>query len=861
MVGEKDETLHKPFRNRGGESRFAAEPTRPSHAEQINQVLFAIADAVNTTEDLGELYRRLHHILGSIIDVTNFFIAIIDHQQRTIHFPYYIDTVDKIYPSITDFDISSSLTGLLIEERKPALLRREVLQERAQRQGLQGTCPLIWMGSPLLIRDEAIGVVAVQSYTDADIFDETDLEILTAVSHQIAVAIDRRGFLDKLQRSEEQYRQLVESANNIILRVDSLGRITFCNEFALRFFGYQAEELIGRSMIGTLLPSGRHGEADFLALLAEVGRRPEPHATTESIHLRRDGTRLWISWTNKPFYNNAGILIDLLRIGSDITERKQMEKALRDKSAELERYFSLSLDLLCIADTKGYFVKLNPEWHRLLGYPAGELEGRSFLDLVHPDDLRATIAALTRLDKQHDVLNFENRYRCHDGRYRWIEWRSRAKKGLIYAAARDITHRKEAEEVLRQSEETFRNIVLASPMGMHLDQLQDHDQLVFTGANPAADRMLGVDNSKFIGMTLEEAFPPLVDTEIPTRYRRAARFGENWRTEQIDYRHGAISGAFEVYVFQMAQGKAAVLFNDITARKQAESEKAKLQLQLTQAQKMESVGRLAGGVAHDFNNMLGVILGHSEMALSRLQPGQGLYTTFDEIREAARRSAELTKQLLAFARQQTVAPRILDLNETVAGMLTMLRRLIGENINLAWRPGKNLGTVRIDPSQLDQILINLCVNARAAISDTGKITIETSLVTLDEAYCQHHPGFVAGSYVLLAVSDNGCGMDSPTKAHLFEPFFTTKEVGKGTGLGLATIYGIVKQNSGFINVYSEPDQGSTFSIYLPQHADSAIDTAKGKTEHWEARGNESILLVEDEPMILAMTRTMLELLG
>jgi nitrogen-specific signal transduction histidine kinase/CheY-like chemotaxis protein len=299
---------------------------------------------------------------------------------------------------------------------------------------------------------------------------------------------------------------------------------------------------------------------------------------------------------------------------------------------------------------------------------------------------------------------------------------------------------------------------------------------------------------------------------------------------------------------------------DITERKRAEEEQAKLEGQLQQSQKMESVGRLAGGVAHDFNNMLGVILGHVELALEVVDSANPVFTDLREIQKAGRRSAELTNQLLAFARKQTVAPKVLDLNQTLAGMLKMLQRLIGEDIDLAWLPDTSLWSVKADPSQIDQILANLCVNARDAIADTGKVTIETGNKVFDEDYCASHAGYVPGDYVRLAVSDDGCGMDKETQAHLFEPFFTTKPVGQGTGLGLATVYGIVKQNNGFLNVYSEPGHGTTFRIYLPRHADEAVAVEAGQ-EKSATRGSETILVVEDEPAILALTKTMLERLG
>jgi len=308
------------------------------------------------------------------------------------------------------------------------------------------------------------------------------------------------------------------------------------------------------------------------------------------------------------------------------------------------------------------------------------------------------------------------------------------------------------------------------------------------------------------------------------------------------------------------EGMSAIV-RDISERKWAEQEREKLQAQLNQAQKMESVGRLAGGVAHDFNNMLSVILGYVELALGRVEPSDPLHHDLLAIFDAGKRSADITRQLLAFARKQTIAPKVLDLNEKVEGTLKMLRRLIGEDIHLAWLPGVGLEPVKIDPSQLDQLLANLCVNSRDAITGVGKITIETCKVTIDEDYCASHAGFVAGTYIRLVVSDDGCGMDHETLEKLFEPFFTTKRTGEGTGLGLATVYGIVKQNNGFINVYSEPGRGTTFNIYLPVHEGEVGETAVKTAAGIPSGNGETILIVEDEAAILALSQTMLERLG
>jgi nitrogen-specific signal transduction histidine kinase len=290
------------------------------------------------------------------------------------------------------------------------------------------------------------------------------------------------------------------------------------------------------------------------------------------------------------------------------------------------------------------------------------------------------------------------------------------------------------------------------------------------------------------------------------------------------------------------------------------TDQRKLEQNLRQAAKMDAVGRLAGGVAHDFNNMLGGILGYAELAMERCAPGDPIRADLKQIEQAAQRSADLTRQLLAFARKQTVAPKVLDLNVTVEGMLKLLRRLIGEDIELAWKPSRERVMIKMDPAQLDQILANLCVNARDAIAAGGVITIETTRVTFDEE--DGEQTYIApGEYVLLVVRDNGCGMDAETVTHIFEPFFTTKGQGKGTGLGLATVYGVVKQNNGHINVNSEPGKGTAFNIYLPRQAEQGAPVAVATVPEEPVRGDEVVLLVEDEPTMLEITTVMLRKLG
>ncbi|KAF1079202.1 MAG: Sensory box histidine kinase/response regulator [Candidatus Rifleibacterium amylolyticum] len=381
---------------------------------------------------------------------------------------------------------------------------------------------------------------------------------------------------------------------------------------------------------------------------------------------------------------------------------------------------------------------------------------------------------------------------------------------------------------------------------------------VIVSWNQGAKNICGYDRDQVIGRSTSFLIPSGQYDEMPQLLEKiragqsAGSFETVWRTSD----ERLLNVSIQVSPILNDQGKvvgASSIVRDITLEKQkVERERASLNAQLQQAQKMESVGRLAGGVAHDYNNMLGVIMGFAEMALEKVLPEDPLHSDLMEIQSAARRSTSITRQLLAFARKQTITPVVLDLNKDVEQMLKMLQRLIGEDIDLAWHPQPDLWTVRLDPSQIDQILVNLCVNARDAIEGVGKITIETKTVTIDESYCADHLGFRPGDFVMLAFSDDGCGMDEATLNQIFEPFFTTKGVGIGTGLGLSTVYGIVKQNNGFINVYSEPGKGTTFRIYFPRFDGKSVESFLVAKDKAPIGLGETLLVVEDEASILKL---------
>jgi two-component system cell cycle sensor histidine kinase/response regulator CckA len=427
--------------------------------------------------------------------------------------------------------------------------------------------------------------------------------------------------------------------------------------------------------------------------------------------------------------------------------------------------------------------------------------------------------------------------------------------------------RERAEAELRESEEKFKAAFEGS-----------HDAITITtttgrvlDCNQRALEMYGLESKDgFLHKRPADFSPPFQPDGRSSREVSREKIGKVMREggfSRFEWLHQRTDGqtvpAEIILTSYRLKGEAVLqaTIRDITERKRAEEEREKLQAQFLQAQKMESVGRLAGGVAHDFNNMLGAIIGNAELAMLEVDPNGPAYLNLQQISKTAQRSADLVRQLLGFARKQTVSPRVLDLNDTVSGMLKMLNRLIGEDIDFVWMPGRGLWAVKIDPSQIDQIMVNLMVNARDAIAGVGRVTIETGNVVFDDAICAQDTGLVPGEYVMLAVSDNGCGMDKEILEHLYEPFFTTKELGKGTGLGLATIYGIVKQNDGFINVYSEPGEGTTFKIYIPRFSSEAVEIPKERVKETVPLGTETVLLVEDDEAILYTARSMLERLG
>ncbi len=518
-------------------------------------------------------------------------------------------------------------------------------------------------------------------------------------------------------------------------------------------------------------------------------------------------------------------------------------------------------DAVIATDAEGSVTFVNPTAEALTGFSVGESIGKPLEDIffIINEHTRENVdSPVSKVLKTGQIVGLANHTILirKDGKEIPIDDSGapiRSKGGLIQGVVlvfRDISDRRQAEaereKLLLAIEQVGETVVITDPHG------------IIQYVNPAFTRITGYTRREAIGNSSRILKSGKHDAHFYRRLWETITSGEIFQARMINKRKDGTLYTDDVTISPVFDTQKKIVA--FVAVKRDVTAQLALEEQFHQAQKMESVGRLAGGVAHDFNNMLGIILGHTELAMEHIPHLSPLKSDLDEIQKAAQRSADLTRQLLAFARKQTASPKVINLNDTIAQMIKMLRRLIGEDIDLTWISGAGLWPVKIDPAQTHQLLANLCVNARDAINGVGHVTIETRNVTLDETYCGRHTDIPFGEYVMMAVTDNGCGMDENTRENLFEPFFTTKEVGQGTGLGLSTVYGIVKQNDGYIEVTSELGEGATFNIYLPK-TEEDLEGKQISVAETMVEGSETVLVVEDEPSILRLTESVLERLG
>ncbi|MBU1167985.1 MAG: PAS domain S-box protein [Proteobacteria bacterium] len=687
-------------------------------------------------------------------------------------------------------------------------------------------------------------------------------ELRTSLSNFNKMALRIEAARDELSASEKRFRVLIEEAPDAIVVFDmDLKRFVEANPSAETLFGYNRDELLQTDPRGFYPLEQLDKEEAGERFLEYTEKTLSGEKVTFERTIRRpDGQHRICAVHIVMLPDERRRLIRASLI--DITERREVEEKLKIQ-AQIATNMAEGVYLIRLRD--GIIIYTNPEFEKMFGYAPGEMLWKH-VSIVNPPTTKTPketaeeIMAILREEKQWsgEIQNLKK-----DGTLFWsyatVSVFDHPVDGPVLVAVHtDITERKQAEEALRISEERNRTLLQTAMDGFWMVNSKGR----ILEVNETYCRMSGRSVQELVGLHIKDIEASETESGIADRIREIKFQGEN----RFETRHRRKDGSvFDVEISvqyrPMEGGRFVAFLRDITAQKHMEMEQKKLQDQLSQSQKLESVGALAGGVAHDYNNMLGVIIGYTDMALEKVDPGQPLYDDLQEILTAAIRSSEVTRQLLAFARQQTISPRVIDLNETVESMFKMLRRLIGEDIDLSWLPESSLWPVNMDPSQIDQMIANLCINARDAIGGVGKIIIETGTASFDKAYCAENTGFVPGEFAMIALSDDGSGMDQETLDRIFDPFFTTKGVGQGTGLGLATVYGIVKQNNGFINVYSEPGQGTTFRIYLPRYEGMAEQIKQKEASEPAVLGHETILLVEDEPSIIKMAKMMLERLG
>jgi PAS domain S-box-containing protein len=673
---------------------------------------------------------------------------------------------------------------------------------------------------------------------------------------------------EALRESEERYRTILENIEDGYYEVDLAGNFTFFNDSLCRMLGYSRDEMIG---MGNQQYTDQENRKKLFQAFNEVYRTGEPAKEFDWGVIRKDGTKLFGEVSVSLIKDSKGKPIGFRGIARDITKRKQAEEALRTEKQRFQTLTENSPFGMVMIDQDGTFKYMNPKFRELFGYDLTDIpDGKTWFKKAYPnptyrhDVIEAWINDLKSFkpgEKRSQIFTVT----CKDGTEKTINFIPvQLETGENLMACEDITERKRAEEALRNSEERFRIAAKSSS-----DLIWDWDildgSLEWFGN---IDERLGYNPGEFPRTidAWEKVIHPdehdRVMTALDQHLKMYKPYMEEYRVQRKD-------GTFCYWTdrgtaFWDEKGNPFKMIGaceDITDRKRAEEEMRALEEQFRQSQKMEAVGRLGGGIAHDFNNLLTVIKGYSQLSLLDLKESDPLWGNIQEIQKATQRATDLTRQLLAFSRRQILDLKVLDMNTLLRDLDKMLRRIIGEDIELVTLSDGNLGRVKIDPGQIEQVIFNLAVNARDAMPAGGKLLIETTNVELDKEYANAHIGVAPGRYVKLSVSDTGIGMSQEVREKVFEPFFTTKDKGKGTGLGLSTVYGIVKQSGGNIWVYSEPGHGTTFKIYLPK-VEEELDTLHGRDEtEFSPRGSETVLLVEDEQEVRLLAHRLLSQQG
>jgi two-component system cell cycle sensor histidine kinase/response regulator CckA len=779
-----------------------------------------------------------------------------------------------------------------------------------------GHGPRAWARHWLLVpledpAGEVVGFVWADEPDDRLLPSREKLKVLRMFGNQAATALALAGQFEAIREGNDKRRALIASSPLAIFELDLDLVVRSWNPAAERMYGWAEREIVGQRY--PLVE--QHEIASVEALLQRV-MAGERHHDEQFTRRRRDGSTIEVSASAAPLRNQKDEIVGVTIVHADITDRVQAQRELAARHRELEALHDTTIALLERFDLESVLRTIVGRASELLGASCAALYLTDGDDLVrrvgdHPfaERIRKGQGLAGRVWESGESGTIED-YRTWPGRLSTeVELETYAAAGaplrsaeevvgvlavihdtperriepaelellerlgrlaslavenarLYDDAQRELQERRLAETALRKSEELYRRVVDSS-----------HDVITLLApdgtvrfASASAEGVLGYASAELEGKALGTLVHP-DDLGFAQAAVGAALTGSSESTvARVRHRDGhwvEMEGIAGPVLDESGQPEMILTISrDVTERRRAEERRAELEEQLRQSQKMEAVGRLAGGIAHDFNNLLTAIGGYGELALAALdEEHERPRHDVEQILKSAARARDLTRQLLAFSRKQVLQPRVVSLNEIVDGLVPMLARLIGADIELVTRADEGLGVTKADPSQLEQVLLNLALNARDAMPGGGRLTIETANAELDDEYASRHLGAAPGSYVVLAVSDTGHGMTEDVRAQVFEPFFTTKGPTEGTGLGLATVYGIVKQSAGYVWVYSEPGHGSTFKVYLPRAADPAESTGPKREAPAPARGSETVLLVEDEDVVRALVREILESFG
>lgn len=710
-----------------------AESSRRKRAEEINRVLFRISSAINTTTGLEELYGSIHRSLGSIIDTTNFYIALHDKAEDTFTFPYCVDEKDGHYsPSVKNVSKSASLTAEVIRTATPMIVtaeNRHLYYNESKGMIPDCTPSIIWLGVPLIHGNIVMGVMTVQSYDDPDLYDETDMHVMLSVADQVALAIECKRAEEAFRESTERYRAHALATFEAVF-ISEKGICLDTNQAAVEMFGYSYNELIGIHGTDVIAPESRELVGQNMMSCNE-----EPY---EAIGLKKDGSRFFAEIRGKKI------------------------------------------------DYKG-------------------------------KDARITVV-------------------------------------------RDIDKQKKAMASLKQREAALRSIFLAAPTGIGVTV-----DRVFRKVNDRLCEMVGYTPEELLGQSTRLIYPTESEFERVGRelYGQVHSKGSGTCEAKCRRKDGTLIDMFlSANTIDPMDHSAGNTFTalDITERNKAEKEKEILQTRLRHSHKMEALGTLAGGIAHDFNNLLGVIIGNAEMAVDDLPESSTAHSNLEEIKIAGLRAGNVVRQLLSFSRKIEQERKPIKIQPIIEEVIGLLRASMPATIEIRQDiPGRR-GTIKGDPTQIHQLLLNLFTNAAHAMENSvGTLTVSLRDVLHTGQDSMPITGMESKPYVELTVRDTGCGIDPAIKDRIFDPYFTTKEVGKGTGMGLSVVHGIVKNHEGLISVNSVQGEGTAVTVLFPIIDESPATHRDVRGEL--PKGDERILLIDDETSLVKLLRMMLERLG